>query len=149
MKRWLVTSLALVALSVSTIVLSACGRADPDKVIIGYIVKQPDEPWFRTEWKFAQKCADENHFELLQIAARNGTEVMTALDTLNAKGARGFVICTPDPTLGRSIVDKAHEYGMKFMTVDDQLVDANGKIYGRCPAHGHVPAVSARLGRRA
>ena len=38
-----------------------------EKVKIGFLVKQPDEPWFQTEWAFAQKAADENRFELLKM----------------------------------------------------------------------------------
>ncbi|STW13703.1 L-arabinose-binding periplasmic protein AraF [Klebsiella pneumoniae subsp. rhinoscleromatis] len=44
-----------------------------------------------------------------------------------ASGAKGFVICTPDPKLGSAIVAKARGYDMKVITVDDQFVNAKGK----------------------
>jgi L-arabinose transport system substrate-binding protein len=109
-------------------VLMLAGCAKSNQIKIGFLVKQPTEPWFQTEWKFAQKAADENHFQLIKIAATDGGKVLTAIDDLNAMGARGFVICTPDPRLGPAIVAKAKGYGMKFMTVDDQLVDGDGNI---------------------
>ncbi|MDR3518776.1 MAG: hypothetical protein P4M00_23505, partial [Azospirillaceae bacterium] len=43
-----------------------------DKVKIGFLVKQAEEPWFQTEWRFAQKAADEHGFELLKIAVPDG-----------------------------------------------------------------------------
>jgi L-arabinose transport system substrate-binding protein len=102
--------------------------AAPEKIKIGFLIKQPEEPWFLTEWKFAQKAADENGFELIKIGATDGGKVLTAIDELNTVGASGFVICTPDPRLGPAIVAKATQYNMKLVTVDDQFVDGHGKI---------------------
>ena len=35
---------------------AACGRRDAASVKIGLIVKQPEEPWFQTEWRFAERA---------------------------------------------------------------------------------------------
>src|SRR3982750_2564075 len=61
------------------------------KVKIGFLVKQPDEPWFQTEWTFAQKAADANGFELLKIGTPDGEKALSAIDNLAANGAKGFV----------------------------------------------------------
>lgn len=98
------------------------------KVKIGYLVKQPDEPWFQTEWAVAQKAADENGSELIKIGTTDGEKVLSAIDNLAANHAKGFVICTPDVRLGPAIVAKAKAAGLKFVTVDDQFVGADGKI---------------------
>jgi len=98
------------------------------KVKIGYLVKQPDEPWFQTEWAFAQKAADEHGFELIKIGATDGEKVLSAIDNLAANGAKGFVICTPDVRLGPAIVARANAAQMKLMTVDDQFIGADGKF---------------------
>jgi L-arabinose transport system substrate-binding protein len=98
------------------------------KIKVGFLVKQPEEPWFQTEWKFAQKAADENGFDLIKIGTPDGEKVLAALDNLAAQGAKGFVICTPDVRLGPAIAAKAQQTGMKFMTVDDQFVGPDGKF---------------------
>jgi L-arabinose transport system substrate-binding protein len=104
------------------------GGADPVKIKIGFLVKQPEEPWFQTEWKFAQKAADDDGFELIKIGATDGGKVLSAIDDLSTLNAGGFVICTPDPRLGPAIAAKAKADNLKFMTVDDQFVDGRGKI---------------------
>lgn len=43
-----------------------------EKIKIGFIVKQPEEPWFQLEWRFAQDAADKDGFELVKIAAPDG-----------------------------------------------------------------------------
>ena len=98
-----------------------------DKVKIGYLVKQPDEPWFQAEWAAAQEAADENGFDLIKIGTPDGEKVLSAIDNLAANGAKGFVICTPDVRLGPAIVAKANADDLKFMSVDDQFIGADGK----------------------
>jgi len=98
------------------------------KIVIGFLVKQAEEPWFQNEWQFAQQCADKYGFELRKIATPDGEKVMGAIDTLAAAGAQGFVICTPDVKLGPAIVEKAKQYKMKVFSVDDQFVGADGKF---------------------
>lgn len=107
-----------------------------DKVKIGFLVKQAEEPWFQTEWRFAQKAADEHGFELLKIAVPDGERTLTAIDSLAANGAAGFVICTPDPRLGPSIVAKAKANNLKLVAVDDRFVGADGKFMEDVPYLG-------------
>lgn len=35
-------------------------------------VKQPEEPWFQTEWKFADKAGKDLGFEVIKIAVPDG-----------------------------------------------------------------------------
>lgn len=112
--------------------LSACQQqanapAATGSIKLGFLVKQPEEQWFQNEWHFAQKCADKYGIELIKIGTPDGEKVLNAIDVLGAKGAKGFVICTPDVRLGPAIAAKAATYGMKVFSVDDQFVDANGK----------------------
>ncbi|MFA6240744.1 MAG: arabinose ABC transporter substrate-binding protein [Candidatus Hydrogenedentales bacterium] len=100
--------------------------ASPDRVRIGFLVKQPEEPWFQQEWKFAQKAADEFGFDLIKIGATDGEKVLSAIDNLAAQKAQGFVICTPDVRLGPGIMAKAKANNLKVFTVDDQFVGADG-----------------------
>ncbi|MDR3436713.1 arabinose ABC transporter substrate-binding protein [Telmatospirillum sp.] len=107
-----------------------------DKVKIGFLVKQPEEPWFQTEWRFADKAAKDNGFEVLKIAAPDGERTLAALDSLAANGAKGFVICTPDPRLGPSIVAKAKALNLKMVAVDDRFVGSDGKFMEDVPYLG-------------
>ena len=106
---------------------------------IGFLVKQPEEPWFQTEWKFAQKAADENHFQLVKIGTPDGEKALAAIDNLAAQGAQGFVICTPDVRLGPAIAAKAQQAGLKCMSVDDQFIGPDGKIMDDVPHLGMSP----------
>lgn len=38
----------------STLLLNATLAQAADPVKIGFLVKQPEEPWFQDEWKFAE-----------------------------------------------------------------------------------------------
>src|SRR5690242_13476774 len=115
---------------------NSAGGGSSGGVKIGFLVKQPDEPWFQTEWQFAQKAADENGFELLKIGTPDGEKALAAIDNLAANGAKGFVICTPDVRLGPAIVAKAKADGLKVMTVDDQFVGPDGKFLTDVPHLG-------------
>ncbi len=100
----------------------------PDKIKIGFIVKQAEEPWFQNEWKFADQAADDYGFEVIKIAAPDGEKVLTAIDNLAAQGAQGFIICTPDGKLGPAIVARAKANELKLFSVDDQFEVSDGKF---------------------
>lgn len=97
------------------------------KIRIGFVVKQPEEPWFQLEWKFAQQAADENGFDLVKLGAADGEKVMAVLDNLAAQGTQGLVICTPDVRLGPAIDAKCNASNMKLMSVDDRFIGPDGK----------------------
>jgi len=102
--------------------------ATAGKVKIGFLVKQPEEPWFQNEWQFAQEAADKYGFDLIKIGAVDGEKVLAAIDNLAAQGAQGFIICTPDVRLGPAIVAKAKSANLKLFSVDDQFVGSDGKF---------------------
>ncbi len=129
-------------LAAMTVCIAACEKGTPTnssptpapadasgsaKVKIGFIVKQPEEPWFQLEWRFADEAAAKNGFDLIKIGAADGEKTLAAIDNLAAGGAKGFVICTPDVRLGPAIVAAAGRNNLKFMSVDDQLIGADGK----------------------
>lgn len=96
-------------------------------VKIGFLVKQPEEPWFQLEWKFAESAAKDLGFTLVKIGAGDGEKVLSAIDNLAAGGAQGFVICAPDTRLGQAIVTKAKAAKLKLIAVDDQFIGADGQ----------------------
>jgi L-arabinose transport system substrate-binding protein len=118
---------------------SAASATSP-AIKIGFLVKQPEEPWFEDEWKFAQKAADKDGFTLVTIGAPDGAKVLASIDNLGAQGAQGMIICTPDVRLGPAIVTRAKRYDMKVFAVDDRFVGADGKPMVDVPYMG----ISAR-----
>lgn len=109
---------------------SASARTDSNRagaVKIGFYVKQPEEPWFQLEWKFAEQAAKDLGFTLVKTGGNDGEKALAAIDTFAAGGAQGFVMCTPDTRLGPAIVNKAKAANLKFIAVDDRFVGADGQ----------------------
>lgn len=112
---------------------------------LGFLVKQPEEPWFQTEWAFADKAGKDMGFDVIKIAVPDGEKTLNAIDSLAASGAKGFVICTPDPKLGAAIMAKARSYDMKVIAVDDQFVNAKGQPMTTVPL---VMMAATKIGER-
>src|SRR5579875_2143549 len=136
MKRRLFLTLIAAATATSASMIAAPVAQAADEVKIGFLVKQPEEPWFQDEWKFAEMAAKDKGFTLVKIGAPSGEKVMSAIDNLAAQKAQGFIICTPDVKLGPGIVAKAKSHNLKMMTVDDRLVDGAGKPIEAVPHMG-------------
>ncbi|KAF1029915.1 MAG: L-arabinose-binding periplasmic protein [Burkholderia plantarii] len=143
-RRTFVTLAAAAAAFAGTTLAPLAQAADPVK--IGFLVKQPEEPWFQDEWKFAEIAAKEKGFTLVKIGAPSGEKVMSAIDNLAAQKAQGFIICTPDVKLGPGIVAKARSHNLKMMTVDDRLVDGSGKPIESVP---HMGISAYNIGKQA
>ncbi|MBT2916397.1 arabinose ABC transporter substrate-binding protein, partial [Vibrio anguillarum] len=89
--------------------------------------------WFKKEGIFAEKAGKQYNFEVIKMAVPDGEKTLNAIDTLAASGAKGFVICTPDPKLGPAIMAKAKSYDLKVITVDDQFLNAKGEPMTNVP----------------
>lgn len=120
-------------------------QAAADTMKLGFLVKQPEEPWFQTEWAFADKAGKDLGFEVMKIAVPDGEKTLNAIDTVAASGAKGFVICTPDPRLGPAIMAKARMYDLKVVTVDDQFLNARGKPMSKVPL---IMMAASKIGYR-
>lgn len=131
-------------LLVAALAFAGCGKSSDKtaaapaagKIKIGFLVKQPEEPWFQFEWKGADKAAAQYGFEIIKLGVPDGEKVITAINNLAASGAQGFVICTPDVRLGPAIVTQARQNKLKVITVDDQFVGADGKFMTDVPYLG-------------
>jgi L-arabinose transport system substrate-binding protein len=113
----------------SAIMLASLGsvQAQEDEVTIGFIVKKPEQAWFINEQEAATAAGEELGFDVVRLSGEDGQEVLTAIDNLYAQGADGFVICPPDVRLGPAIMNRANQYDMKVVTVDDQFVNSSGE----------------------
>lgn len=121
------TRRTMLAGSATACALAAGGCVRPPQdVRIGFIVKMPQAQWFQDEWRFARAAARDLDFSLIEIGAEDGDRVLSALNTLYARYASGFVICAPDPRLGPAIAGFANRTGMKGLAVDDRLIAADG-----------------------
>ena len=127
------TLLASLALAIAALSGGCSKSSDPapagaapkaGAIKIGFLVKQPEEPWFQLEWKFAEQAARDLGFTLVKIGATDGEKVLAAIDNLAAGGAQGFIICTPDTLIGPAIVAKARTAKLKLIAVDDQFIGA-------------------------
>ncbi len=124
--------------------LAAPFMAHADDTKIGFVVKQPEEPWFQDEWKFADQAAKEKGFTLVKIGAEDGEKALAAIDNLGAQGAQGMVICVPDVKLGPGIIARAKANNIKFMTVDDRLIDSQGHPIESVP---HMGISATKIGQ--
>lgn len=113
----------------SAIMLASLGsaQAQEDEVKIGFIVKKPEQAWFINEQKAATEVGEELGFDVVRLGGEDGQQVLSAIDNLYSQGAEGFVICPPDVRLGPAIMNRAEQYGMKVVTVDDQFVNSSGE----------------------
>nr|WP_227875993.1 arabinose ABC transporter substrate-binding protein [Kushneria konosiri] len=111
-------------------------HASDDNVKIGFIVKKPEQAWFINEQRAASELGQEQGFTVVRLAGEDGQQVLSAIDNLNAQGAQGFVICPPDVRLGMAIANRAKQYGMKVVTVDDQFVGSDGQPMTEVPHLG-------------
>jgi L-arabinose transport system substrate-binding protein len=118
------------------LLLALLSAASAQSVKIGFVVKQPEEPWFQDEWRFAEQAGKEKGFTVVKIGAENGEKVMSAIDNLASQQAQGFIICAPDVKLGAGVVAKAAADHLKLMTVDDQLVDGKDQPITTVPHMG-------------
>ena len=138
------SSFAILLASLCLGLTSGCGKksesepsvATPGAVKIGFLVKQPEEPWFQNEWKGAGNAGKKFGFDVIKLGVPDGEKVMTAIDSLVANGAQGFVICTPDVRLGPAIMARAKLKGLKVITVDDRFVTAAGTFMPEVPYLG-------------
>lgn len=119
-------TLAAALVAIAVLGISACNRA-PVPLKIGFLVKMPEQAWFINEQKAATELGQKEGFSVVSIGTPDGEKVLAAIDNLGAQGAQGFVICPPDVRLGPAIRARAQQYNMKFVTVDDRLVDGSGK----------------------
>ena len=119
--------LTTITLGTGLALMTTVGAQAADDIKLGFIVKKPEQAWFINEQRAATALGEEQGFEVVRLAGEDGQQVLSAIDNLNSQGAKGFVICPPDVRLGPAIMNRAEQYGMKVVTVDDRFVGADGE----------------------
>ena len=99
--------LAAVVAGVMALAMAGCGGGDVGSAGTqaagtgksGVIVKQPEEPWFQREWRFADETGAKQGFTVIHEQGQDGEKVSSAIQNLATEGAKGFVICAPDVSM--------------------------------------------------
>ncbi|MCX4166233.1 MULTISPECIES: arabinose ABC transporter substrate-binding protein [Paraburkholderia] len=143
LRRLTLSALTAVALAIPFGASLSVQADEPLK--IGFLVKMPEQAWFINEQKAATALGKQDGFSVINIGTPDGEKVLAAIDNLAAQGAKGFVICAPDVRLGPAIRARAKTYNMKFVTVDDQLVDSSGKPLADVP---HLGMSASKIGNQ-
>ncbi len=143
LRRLTLTAIAAATLGIPFATQMSAHADEPLKV--GFLVKMPEQAWFINEQKAATALSQQEHFTVVNIGTPDGEKVLSAIDNLGAQGAKGFVICAPDVRLGPAIEARAKRYNMKFVTVDDQLVDSTGKPLADVP---HLGMSAIKIGNQ-
>ena len=73
---------------------------------LGFLVKQPEEPWFQTEWKFADKAGKDLGFDVIKIAVPDGEKTLNALTAWRPAARRALSSVPPIPSSGRRLSPK-------------------------------------------
>jgi L-arabinose transport system substrate-binding protein len=128
------------SLILASLFSAGCGqdteRAAAAPIKLGFLVKQPEEPWFQFEWEGAETAARKYDFQLIKLGVPDGEKLLAAIDSLAAGGAQGFVVCTPDVRLGPAIMAQARLRNLKVISVDDRFVGPDGKFMTEVPYLG-------------
>ena len=74
-----------VVVAVTLLAVAGCAKKNGEQIVIGFMVKIPEEPWFQSEIKGARKCAEKYRFKVVDIGARDGDAVLSGIDNLAAQ----------------------------------------------------------------
>jgi L-arabinose transport system substrate-binding protein len=102
--------------------------AAPKKIVLAYVCKILDNPWFQaTTAAFKKKALELGASEVLLIDSKMDPELsMSQVDTVIAQKIDGLVISLPDQKLSRAVVDKCKAANIPVIGTDDPLIE-NGK----------------------
>jgi L-arabinose transport system substrate-binding protein len=123
--------LLLVLLVVAIVASSAFAggtKEGPKKVVLAYVCKVLDNPWFQaTTSAFKAKALALGASDVLLLDSKMDPELaMSQIDTLISQKVSGIVCNLPDEKLSRAVVDKCNAAKIPIIGTDDPLVE-NGK----------------------
>jgi L-arabinose transport system substrate-binding protein len=95
---------------------------------IAYISKDLSQGYFQTEATGVKKQAKSSGYSTLTMDSRGNADTQSAnIDTAITQGVKGVVLVTQDQKLGPAVAAKLAAADIPLVTVDDPIVDANGK----------------------
>jgi fructose transport system substrate-binding protein len=114
-------AVALGAALALTVTLAACGGTEDDRVTIGLITKQEENPFWVTMREVAQRTADDEDVELLTATGRSDVDVesqVQALQQMTERGADGILIAPADSQALVPAIEAARQSGVIVVAVD-------------------------------
>jgi len=128
MKKLLLALLLLAVFSAFSFAGGAEEKPGQKKIVLAYICKLLDNPWFQaTTSAFKAKALELGASEVLLIDSKMDPELsMSQVDTVIAQKIDGLVINLPDQKLSRAVVDKCKAAKIPVIGTDDPLIE-NGK----------------------
>jgi fructose transport system substrate-binding protein len=115
--RRLVALGGVVALSLG---LAACGD-EPERVTVGLITKQEDNPFWVTMREVAEDTAEEDNIELMTATGESDVDVesqVAALEQMTEDGAAGILIAPTDSEAVVPAIEQARNEGVIVIAVD-------------------------------
>ena len=98
------------------------------ELTFGYISKLLTHPWFTTESGGIEKFCKENGIKYISADANMDDEkCLELVDNLINQGIDALFICVTSQGIGPAVTEKCEKAGIPVMTIDDTIVDHNGK----------------------
>ena len=122
-RRWKTGASRLVVLGgvvASSLGLAACGE-QPERVTVGLITKQEDNPFWVTMREVAEDTADENNIKLITATGNSDVDVesqVAALEQMTEDGADGILIAPTDSKAVVPAIERARDEGVIVIAVD-------------------------------
>lgn len=99
-----------------------------EELTYGYISKLLTHPWFTAESGGIEKFATENGIKYISADANMDDErCLELVDDLINQGIDALFICVTSQGIGPAVTEKCEKAGIPVMTIDDTIVDHNGK----------------------
>ncbi len=118
-----------------SLLLAACGRpaAGPGgakRVKIGVsLPTQRDERWVRDGARMKEVAAAQGVDLMMQVSDNDAAKQMSQCENLFAQNINLLILAPHDATSAASIVDKAHRAGIKVITYDRLVLNADVDLY--------------------
>lgn len=107
---------------------STAPAAPEKKIKVGYISKMLTHPWFIQESMGLEKKAKELGADYVAVDANlKDEQCLAAVDNLIAQKIDALAICATNQGMGSVIAKKCREAGIALCTIDDNMVDDQGK----------------------
>ncbi len=118
----------LIIASLSAIALESQGSKE--KIIIGVsLPTQREEHWVRDAKKMKEVANSKNARLLLQVCDNDAVKQMSQCENLIAQKIDILILAPHDATSAASIVDKAHQAGVKVISYDRLVLDGDVDLY--------------------
>lgn len=102
--------------------------AKEEPIKIAYVCKMLTNPWFVAEDNGLKDAAKEFGFEYISIDANLDDEACdAAIDNAIAQGIKGLAMCITNQGNGPAVAQKCKDKGIALITLDDNIVDMEGK----------------------